>query len=154
MRKIISQAEQEWTRNTTFICIEDPLRTEAAARSARCGIGKIVMMTGDSERTARAIAEKVGVDEYYSEVLPEDKERFVEPERRNTALILLGVGGFFAARILDAAAQYINACNQYEKYSGFVATVQPVQVHGGKSCFSHAPKRTGCIFSLPHSFPV
>lgn len=58
------------------ICIEDPLRPEgpeviAALKAA--GFKKIVMMTGDSERTAAAVAAKVGVDEYYSEVLPEDK---------------------------------------------------------------------------------
>ena len=68
-----------------MICIEDPLREEAAdvvSALRECGIKKIVMMTGDSERTARAIAEKVGVDEYYSEVLPEDKARFVDSEKR------------------------------------------------------------------------
>ncbi len=54
------------------ICIEDPLREEAEAvinSLRRSGIKKIVMMTGDSERTASAIAKRVGVDEYYSEVL-------------------------------------------------------------------------------------
>ena len=59
------------------ICIEDPLREEAAdviKKLKKAGITKVVMMTGDSERTAAAIAKHVGVDEYYSEVLPEDKE--------------------------------------------------------------------------------
>ena len=57
------------------ICIEDPLRPEAAEivrQLKKAGLKKIVMMTGDSERTAKAIAKKVGVDEYYAEVLPED----------------------------------------------------------------------------------
>ena len=59
------------------ICIEDPLRPEAAEiirQLKKAGLKKIVMMTGDSERTAKAIAKKVGVDEYYAEVLPEDKQ--------------------------------------------------------------------------------
>ena len=63
------------------ICIEDPLREEAAemVKSLKAaGITKVVMMTGDSERTAAAIAKRVGVDEYYAEVLPEDKANFVE----------------------------------------------------------------------------
>ena len=67
------------------ICIEDPLREEADAviRSLKAaGFKKVVMMTGDSERTAAAVAAKVGVDEYYSEVLPEDKARFVEAEKK------------------------------------------------------------------------
>ena len=58
------------------ICIEDPLREEAPAvvkALKKAGFSKVVMMTGDSERTARAVAARVGVDEYYSEVLPEDK---------------------------------------------------------------------------------
>ena len=67
------------------ICIEDPLRPEAAEvvkQLKECGFEKIVMMTGDSDRTAKAIARKVGVDEYYSEVLPEDKANFVEKEKQ------------------------------------------------------------------------
>lgn len=78
------------------ICIEDPLREEAdAVISAlhRQGISKIVMMTGDSERTARAIAARVGVDEYYSEVLPEDKAGFVEQEKKmGRKVIMIGDG--------------------------------------------------------------
>lgn len=78
------------------ICIEDPLREEAPSviRGLREeGIGKIVMMTGDSERTACAIAAKVGVDEYYSEVLPEDKARFVEQERSaGRKVVMIGDG--------------------------------------------------------------
>ena len=69
---------------SAVICIEDPVRDEAAdviRQLKEAGIRKVVMMTGDSERTARAIAERVGVDEYYSEVLPEDKAGFVEREK-------------------------------------------------------------------------
>lgn len=78
------------------ICIEDPLRIEAAevVRSLKEeGIRHIVMMTGDSDRTACAIANKVGVDEYYSEVLPEDKARFVEEAKANGhKVIMIGDG--------------------------------------------------------------
>ena len=78
------------------ICIEDPLREEAAAvvnSLKKAGIGKVVMMTGDSERTACAIAKKVGVDAYYSEVLPEDKARFVEEEKaKGRKVIMIGDG--------------------------------------------------------------
>ncbi len=78
------------------ICIEDPLREEAADiihRLKKAGIKKTVMMTGDSERTACAIAKRVGVDEYYSEVLPEDKARFVEQEKKaGRKVIMIGDG--------------------------------------------------------------
>ncbi|MCM1162565.1 MAG: heavy metal translocating P-type ATPase [Roseburia sp.] len=78
------------------ICIEDPLREEAAAviNSLKCaGIQKVVMMTGDSERTARVIAAKIGADEYYSEVLPEDKAKFVEKEKaKGRKVIMIGDG--------------------------------------------------------------
>ena len=78
------------------ICIEDPLREEAAdvIRQLRSlGLTKLVMMTGDSDRTARTIAAKVGVDEYYSEVLPEDKASFVEKEKaQGRNVIMIGDG--------------------------------------------------------------
>lgn len=78
------------------ICIEDPLREEASAvvtSLKRAGLSKVVMMTGDSERTARAIAKKVGVDEYYSEVLPEDKAHYVEMEKQaGRKVIMIGDG--------------------------------------------------------------
>ena len=78
------------------ICIEDPVRPEAPeviARLKELGISKVVMMTGDSERTAKAIAHKVGVDEYYSEVLPEDKASFVEKEKKaGRKVIMIGDG--------------------------------------------------------------
>ncbi len=78
------------------ICIEDPLREEAEAvinSLRRAGISKIVMMTGDSDRTAKVIAKKVGVDEYYSEVLPEDKAKFVEKEKAKARkVIMIGDG--------------------------------------------------------------
>lgn len=78
------------------ICIEDPLREEAAAvvrKLKETGISKVVMMTGDSDRTAKAIAARVGVDEYYSEVLPEDKASFVEEEKKaGRKVIMIGDG--------------------------------------------------------------
>lgn len=81
---------------SAVICIEDPLRDEAAAvvtSLKKAGISKVVMMTGDSERTASAIAKKVGVDEYYAEVLPEDKAAFVEKEKdKGRKVIMIGDG--------------------------------------------------------------
>ena len=78
------------------ICIEDPLRGEAktvVAELKKTGFGKIVMMTGDSDRTASAIAKRVGVDEYYAEVLPEDKANFVEREKQaGRKVIMIGDG--------------------------------------------------------------
>lgn len=78
------------------ICVEDPLREEAsdvikALRNE--GFEKIVMMTGDSERTAAAIAAKIGVDEYYSEVLPEEKANFIQKERDlGNTVVMVGDG--------------------------------------------------------------
>lgn len=78
------------------ICIEDPLREEAASvirQLKEAGFKRIVMMTGDSERTAAAIAKRVGVDDYFSEVLPEDKARFVEEEKaKGHKVIMIGDG--------------------------------------------------------------
>lgn len=81
---------------SAVICIEDPLHDEAAAvvtSLKKAGISKVVMMTGDSERTASVIAKKVGVDEYYAEVLPEDKAAFVEREKaKGRKVIMIGDG--------------------------------------------------------------
>ena len=78
------------------ICIEDPLRKEAedvVRKLHKAGFTKIVMMTGDSERTAKAVAGRVGVDEYYSEVLPEDKAGFIEKEKAaGRKVVMIGDG--------------------------------------------------------------
>lgn len=88
------------------ICIEDPLREEAAEviqALREYGISKIVMMTGDSERTAKAISGKVGVDEYYSEVLPEDKARYVEEEKKKGYKVIMIGDGINDSPALSAA---------------------------------------------------
>ena len=81
---------------TAVICVEDPLREEAAdmVRMLKSeGMKKVVMMTGDSERAAASVAGRVGVDEYYSEVLPEDKACFVEQEKAaGRKVIMIGDG--------------------------------------------------------------
>ena len=78
------------------ICIEDPIREEArevVARLKEVGLSKVVMMTGDSDRTAKAIAARVGVDRYFSEVLPEDKANFIEAEKKaGRKVIMIGDG--------------------------------------------------------------
>ena len=81
---------------SAVILIEDPLREESVEtirELKKNGISKVVMMTGDSDRTAKAIAAKVGVDEYYSEVLPEDKAKFIESEtKKGRCVIMIGDG--------------------------------------------------------------
>lgn len=88
------------------ICIEDPLHPEGpevikALRKA--GFTQIVMMTGDSDRTAKAIAAKVGVDKYYSEVLPEDKAKFVEEAKAQGRKVLMVGDGINDSPALSAA---------------------------------------------------
>ena len=88
------------------ICIEDPLREEAEAvinSLRKAGISNIVMMTGDSERTASAIAKRVGVDQYFSEVLPEDKAKFVENEKANGKKVIMIGDGINDSPALSAA---------------------------------------------------
>lgn len=88
------------------ICIEDPLRPEAVEiirQLKKAGLKKIVMMTGDSERTAKAIAKKVGVDEYYAEVLPEDKANFVEKEKAEGRKVIMIGDGINDSPALSAA---------------------------------------------------
>ncbi len=78
------------------ICIADPLRPEAAAVISalhKAGINKVVMMTGDNEKTAAAVARAVGVDEYHAEVLPEDKAEFIRCEKAaGHTVIMIGDG--------------------------------------------------------------
>ena len=93
-------------RLAAVICIEDPLRDEAAAvvnSLKTAGIKKVVMMTGDSERTASAIAARVGVDEYYSEVLPEDKAGFVEKAKAEGHKVIMIGDGINDSPALSAA---------------------------------------------------
>ncbi len=81
---------------SAVVCISDPLRPEAGAvirRLRELGIQRTVMLTGDSERTAAAIAGEVGVDEYHAEILPADKAGFVETERKKGhTVIMIGDG--------------------------------------------------------------
>ena len=78
------------------ICIADPLRPEAAQvlhKLRRLGITQTVMMTGDSDRTARAIAAQVGVDRCFAEVLPEDKAAFVrDAKAAGHTVVMIGDG--------------------------------------------------------------
>ena len=78
------------------ICIEDPLRDEAAQVIEdlhRLGFKNVVMMTGDSERTARSVAAAVGIDDFHYEVLPEDKASFIKGERqKGCKVIMIGDG--------------------------------------------------------------
>lgn len=88
------------------ICIEDPLRKEAGEMVRLLkeeGISKVVMMTGDSERTAASIAKRVGVDEYYSEVLPEDKAGFIEQEKAAGRKVVMVGDGINDSPALSAA---------------------------------------------------
>ncbi len=94
-------------RLAAVICIEDPIREEAAPvirKLKASGINKIVMMTGDSERTAAAIARQVGIDEYYSEVLPEDKAAFVENEKKLGRKVIMVGDGINDSPALSAAS--------------------------------------------------
>lgn len=88
------------------ICIADPLRDEAQAvvnSLKKAGISKVVMMTGDSERTACAIAAEIGADEYYSEVLPEDKAKFIEKEKAEGRKVIMIGDGINDSPALSAA---------------------------------------------------
>ena len=78
------------------ICIADPLRKEAKSAIEAlhaCGISKVVMMTGDNRKTAQAVAREVGVDQFFAEVLPEDKANFVRQEKAaGRKVIMIGDG--------------------------------------------------------------
>ena len=78
------------------ICIEDPIREEAVRvvdGLHKAGFSRVVMMTGDSRKTAAAVAKKLGVDEYFAEVLPEDKAAFIRREHEDgRKVIMIGDG--------------------------------------------------------------
>lgn len=93
-------------RLAAVLCIEDPLRPEAltiVSALKRVGIKKVVMMTGDSLRTARSIAAKTGVDEYYAEVLPEEKAAFIEAEQTAGRRVIMVGDGINDSPALSAA---------------------------------------------------
>ena len=93
-------------RLAAVILIDDPIRENAAeiVESIReAGISRIVMMTGDSERTARRIAEKVGITEFYAEVLPEDKAGFVEQVKKDGSKVIMVGDGINDSPALSAA---------------------------------------------------
>ena len=83
-------------RLAAVICIVDPLRKEAKAAIRAlhaCGISKVVMMTGDNRKTAQAVAREVGVDQFFAEVLPEDKAAFIRQEKQaGRKVIMIGDG--------------------------------------------------------------
>lgn len=99
------------------IAITDPIRGEAprvVSMLRKCGLSKIVMMTGDSERTAKVVAAKVGVDEYYSEVLPEDKASYVEKEHQAGRKVIMIGDGVNDSPALSAADVGIAICDGAE----------------------------------------
>ena len=89
-----------------MICIHDPLRREArdaVAALHACGIGKVVMMTGDNRQTAQAVAREVGVDAVYAEVLPEDKAAFIRSEKAAGRTVIMVGDGVNDSPALSAA---------------------------------------------------
>ena len=113
-REILENLPQEYShlymaiegKLSAVICIEDPLRPEAAdviRALKKAGISKVVMMTGDNEHTAKAIAEKVGIDEYYAEVLPGDKAKFVEKEKAAGRKVIMTGDGINDSPALSAS---------------------------------------------------
>ena len=97
--------------------ITDSIREEApqvVSMLRKCGLSKIVMMTGDSERTAKVVAAKVGVDEYYSEVLPEDKASYVEKEHQAGRKVIMIGDGVNDSPALSAADVGISICDGAE----------------------------------------
>ena len=88
------------------ICIADPLRPEAASvlrQLHKLGIKNTVMMTGDSYRTAEAIAKQVGVDQFFAEVLPEDKANFVQKAKAEGRTVVMIGDGINDSPALSAA---------------------------------------------------
>lgn len=113
-RHILHQIESEYSRLymaidgrlAAVICIEDPIRSEARTmiRSLReRGVQRIVMMTGDNRHTAKKIAQQVGIDEVYAEVLPHEKAGFVKKEKMNGRTVMMVGDGVNDSPALSAA---------------------------------------------------
>ena len=116
---------------TAVICIADPLREEAKEtieRLKRESFKKVVMMTGDNERTASAIADRLGLDEYYSEVLPEDKANFILKTKENgSKVVMVGDG------INDSpAAVGVRRRNSYKRRRGACPRDSGYNYRGGR----------------------
>ena len=98
------------------ICISDPLRKEAKDAICAlhaCGIKKVVMMTGDNRKTAEAVAAEVGVDEFYAEVLPEDKANFIRREKEMGRTVIMVGDGVNDSPALSEAKR--RRCHQYRR---------------------------------------
>lgn len=125
------------------IGIEDPLRPEAASviRALKeSGFEKIVMMTGDSEKTARAVAEKVGVDEYYSEVLPEDKASFIKKEKQAGRIVMMVGDGINDSPALSEADVGISI----REGAQIARTISDITIAGDDLVQLVTLKRLGC----------
>ena len=91
---------------SAVICISDPVREEAGEvikGLKALGIKNVVMMTGDNERTAKAVATQIGIDKYYAGVLPEDKAKFVEEEKAKGRKVIMVGDGINDSPALSAA---------------------------------------------------
>lgn len=91
---------------SAVICISDPVREESGEvikKLKTLGIKNVVMMTGDNERTAKAVAAQIGIDIYHAGVLPEDKARFVEEEKAKGRKVIMVGDGINDSPALSAA---------------------------------------------------
>ena len=129
------------------ICIEDPLREEAGEMVRLLkeeGISKVVMMTGDSERTAASIAKRVGADEYYSEVLPEDKAGFIEAEKaagRKVVMIGDGINDSPALSAADAGIAISDGAELAREIADITIAAEDLREIVVLKCLSNAMMR-------------
>ena len=120
------------------ICIEDPIRSEAAEvirKLREVGFWKVVIMTGDSERTAACVAKTLGVHEYYSEVLPEDKANYIlEQKALGRKVVMLG-DGINDSPALLAADVGINGALITLGVGGMISPTASAMIHNTSTLF-------------------